>query len=323
MRGWRHTVTAFVAVAVVAAFAAGSVSGAAPNPTPGHVHFMQAFKGQKGSPPLRTRNMTYHGGPVETAPAVYIDFWGTWWNTTATTGSDGSLSYTNTQAKTYITDFFNNVGGSGWNNTVGQYCQGVITGTINCGSSGIHIQNLSAQLKGYFVSANPVPSSPSQSQIAAEAQSAAAQLQYSPGSQPAATILVFTPSHHSESGFGTSWCAWHSVTSLNGHSLPYSYMPYQPDAGAACGENFVNPTPNSYGNGYFDGFSVVGGHEYTEAETDPVTASGSYAWYDGSGQEIGDKCAWSSSSTNITLSGKSYAVQPLWSNTNNGCVTSY
>ncbi|GEM_PF-4742319 len=33
--------------------------------------------------------------------------------------------------------------------------------------------------------------------------------------------------------------------------------------------------------------------------------------------------AWSSSSTDLTLSGSTYAVQPLWSNAIAGCATSY
>jgi hypothetical protein len=172
---------------------------------------------------------------------------------------------------------------------------------------------------------NSVPASPGQSDIAAEAQRAAAHFSasFTPGSQPGATIFVFTPSHQSMSGFATSWCAWHSVTSYGGYPLPYSYMPYQPDAGSACGQNFVTSSSNwnAYGNGYFDGFSIVGGHEYAEAETDPVTSTGAYAWYDSQGEEIGDKCAWSSSSTSVPLGSHSFAVQPLWSNSASGCVT--
>ncbi len=268
----------------------------------------------------RTSNMTYHGGQVETAPAIYLDFWGSWWNTTTTTGTDGSYSYTNAQAMQYIKDFFSNVGGSSWENLVTQYCQGVSNGTINCGSAGSHIQNLSGQLKGVLIDGtNAVPGSPTQSQIAAESAYAAGQFGLSGAAQAGATVFVFTPAGNSMSGFGTSWCAWHSVTSYNGANLPYAYMPYQPSAGTSCGENFVNGA-DSYGNGYFDGFSVVGGHEYAEAETDPITASGGYAWYDNGGNEIGDKCAWSSLSGDITLGSHSYAVQPLWSNSNSGCV---
>jgi len=81
--------------------------------------------------------------------------------------------------------------------------------------------------------------------------------------------------------------------------------------------------------GYFDGFSIVGGHEYAETITDPLPSTG---WVDGAGAENGDKCAWISSgqgaAQNGTLSGGvSYPVQSLWSNAFNGgaggCVVSY
>ncbi len=40
-------------------------------------------------------------------------------------------------------------------------------------------------------------------------------------------------------------------------------------------------------------------------------------------QENGDLCTWASNSTNITLGSNHYAVQPIWSNASNRCVTSY
>ena len=41
------------------------------------------------------------------------------------------------------------------------------------------------------------------------------------------------------------------------------------------------------------------------------------AWYDSSGNEIGDKCAWINLHE-VTTSGGSFAVQPLWSNAASG-----
>ena len=271
----------------------------------------QAAPRQAASTPL-----TYQGGNVETtSPKVYISWWGSQWNAGFTTGG-----YSSAKAQTYVTDFFSNVGGSGWNNIDSQYCQGVAVGTINCGTSGTHITNAIGQLAGTWTDTTSLPRRISQSSIA----SAAVRLMNRFGGyDPNATYFVFTPSGHSMSGFGTQWCAWHSVTSSGGNQVAYAYMPYQPDAGASCGMNFVNSSNNSYGNGYFDGFSVVGGHEYAEAQTDPHTASGSYGWTDSSGSENGDKCAWNAASTNITLGTHFYAVQPIWSNANSGCATTY
>ncbi|HEV2459264.1 MAG TPA: hypothetical protein VGS80_12970 [Ktedonobacterales bacterium] len=293
------------------AFSVGATPAARPV-TPGTQHILGTRNTVQQA--QGTTNMTYHGGPVETAPAVYISWWGPEWASGFSTGG-----YTSAQAQTYLSNFFSNVGGSSWENIVTQYCQGVANGTVNCGTKGTHIQNLTGQLKGTWNDTTTVPSRPTQANIA----SAAVRLMQHFGYHANATYFVFTPHGKSQSGFGTQWCAYHSVSNSSSGEVAWAYMPYQPDAGASCGMNFVNGSNNSYGNGYFDGFSIVGGHEYAEAETDPHTASGQYAWYDSSGAEIGDKCAWSPSSRNITLGSHFYAVQPLWSNVNTACETSH
>ncbi len=264
-------------------------------------------------------NLVYQGGAVETTPLVYISWWGSQWNTGFSTGG-----YSSSQAQTYITGFFSNVGGSSWDNINTQYCEGVAIGTTQCGSSGTHITNPTGQLAGTWVDTTSVPTRPTQSQI----QSAATRLMNHFGGYNAnATYFVFTPHGHSMSGFGTSWCAWHDEPT-SGTNMAYAYIPYMPDAGTSCGRNFVNGSNNSYGNGYFDGFSIVAGHEYAEAMTDPhpERTSTNFGWITStgsSGEEIGDLCAWASNSTDITLGSHYYAVQPLWSNASSSCVTSY
>jgi hypothetical protein len=299
-------------VAAALALALGPLApaaAAATRPSEMTPHHM-GIRGAKPQPKPATAPLTYHGGPVETTPAVYIVYWGSQWGTGFSTGG-----YTSAQARTYVQGFFGNVGGSSWDNIDKQYCQGVAVGTINCGSSGTHITNPSGQLKGTWIDTVTLPSSITQSGIASEAVKAVGHFGYNKN----ATYLVFTPSGHSMSGFGTQWCAWHSSTSSSSGTVAYGYIPYMPNAGTSCGMNFVNSTNNSYGNGYFDGFSIVAGHEYAEAATDPHPSSG---WVDSSGAENGDKCAWSSLSTNITLGSHFYAVQPIWSNSPSGCLTS-
>jgi serine protease len=258
--------------------------------------YMKTYKGHTAARPHFGSNLLYHGGPVSTAAAVYIVFWGDW---------SGA-----TDAHNYVTGFFGGVGGSRWGNTTKQYC-GTVGGTTACPG------NASNQLAGnWWDDASSIPNSPSQSQIAAEASNLAAHFNVTPG--PNDDFMVFTSPGHSENGFGTQWCAYHSS---NSSGLSYSYMPYQPDALQACGMNFVN----GGSAGYFDGFSIVGGHEYAETITDPQPNTG---WLDGRGAEIGDKCAWippgsgPGGATDLHLSGGSYAVQSLWSNAAGGCVTS-
>ena len=261
-------------------------------------------KSAHGAKPRSSANLYYHGGAIQQSVRVVIIYWGTDWQTNSTYSS----------AISYIDGFFNGVGGSSWASSTTQYCQSVANGTVQCGSAGAHPTNPASSAVVVYDS-TAVPSSPTQSQIAARAAAAANTF----GNDANTNYMVFTPSGHSQSGFGTQWCAYHSSTG----SVSYSYMPYQPDAGAACGQNFVNG--GSAGN--FDGFSIVGGHEYGETITDPYPSSG---WLDSRGSENGDKCAWISSgqgaAADVKLGGANYAVQSLWSNAFNsgagGCVLS-
>lgn len=293
-----------VLLPVLAVFALLVGTSASASAAPGRGTVFMKVKGAHTSRPRTGANLSYHGGAIQSSVQAVIVYWGTDWTTSGYTS-----------AKSYIEGFFNGAGGSSWANSTTQYCSGVYTGTTQCGTAGTHPRNPSSSAIVVYDSTS-VPSSPTQSQIAARASAAAVTV----GNTGNANYMVFTPSGHSQSGFGTSWCAYHSSSGR----VSYSYMPYQPDAGAACGQDFVN----SGNAGVFDGFSVVGGHEYAETITDPYPSSG---WLDSRGQENGDKCAWISSGQgaagDVTLSTGSYAVQSLWSNAFNsgagGCVLSY
>jgi serine protease len=277
-------------------------------------------KSAHGAKPSHGGSLLFsHGGNVEVVPKVFIVYWGSQWASGFTTGG-----YTSAQAQSYIDGFFGGVGGSSWSNSDTQYCQGVPSGTTTCPAGSAFGTNPAGQLGGTWNDTSPVPSSPTQTQIANEAAAAAAHFGYNVD----ANYMVLTPTGLSQSGFGTRWCAYHSSTSATGGRVAYTYLPYVPDAAASCGMNFVNGTSDSFGHGYFDGFSIVGGHEYAEAATDPFPSSG---WLDGAGAENGDKCAWIASgqgaSQNVTLGANYYAVQSLWSNAFNGgaggCVVTY
>ena len=97
--------------------------------------------------------------------------------------------------------------------------------------------------------------------------------------------------------------------------IAFTNMPYITDAGASCGQNFVN------GNGTLDGVSIVGGHEYAETITDQNPAGG---WTDSTGFENADKCAWigvggTGGAQNVAFSTGSFAMQGSWSNLDRGC----
>jgi serine protease len=203
---------------------------------------------------------------------------------------------------------------------VTQYCQGVASGTVHCGSAGQHAGNPAGVFKGEWLdSTNAIPSNPSQSALAAEAVRAAAYFgNTTAGANANAQYVIATPHGNSSSGFGTQYCAWHSSTSSSYGNVAFTNLPYITDAGANCGANSVNAGPA----GLLDGVSIVGGHEFGETVTDQYPSSG---WLDSRGAENGDKCAWVGLA-NVSLNGASFPVQPLWSNAANGgsggCVLS-
>jgi serine protease len=268
----------------------------------------------KPARPRRTNNLAYQGGVggigVETSPKVYLVLWGSQWS------SDPSGE------SAILPNFFNHAGGSSWLNSVTQYCQGVAPGTITCGSLGQHAGNPSAIYGGMFQdNGSAAPARPTQTQLANEAVRAAAYFHNTTsGSNAAVQYVVATAHNNNASGFGTQYCAWHSSTSSSYGNIAYTNLPYITDAGASCGANFVN----GGSSGATDGITIVEGHEMAETITDQFPNGG---WLDGSGEENGDKCAWSSATSNQSLGGTSFPVQPLWSNAFNnnsgGCVLSY
>jgi len=321
----RALLSALGAVAATLLFSVGaSASSGGGAPATAKVFRPVGFHSTGGAagvvPNASAANLRYMGGTVFTSPKAFVIFWGPQWNTGWTTGG-----FTSAQAQTYITSFFGGIGGNSWLNSTKQYCEGVANGTQFCASSATHVTNPTGQFGGSWVDTTSVPTHPTDANVQAAAQRGASHFGYNAN----ALYLVFTPHSHSISGFGTQFCAYHDNTSFSGRPLAYANMPYAPDAGTSCGENFVNGSNSSFGNGFFDGISIVSGHEYAEAITDAFP-SNAIGWLDTSGQENGDKCAWSrgpgpqSAARNITVGSHSFAVQSLWSNLANsntgGCV---
>ena len=276
----------------------------------GHAHAAGGRKHGGGN------NLSYNGGVggigVETAPKLYIVFWGSQWN-----GNDPSGE------ASILQSFFSGAGGSSWLNSVTQYCQGVARGTVSCNGAGQAAGNPSTLYGGFWYdNSSAASSSPTQSQLAAEAVKAAAHFgNTASGSNNSTQYVIATATGNSSSGFGTQYCAWHSSTSSTYGTIAYTNLPYIADAGASCGANFNGLGPKA-------GITIVGGHEAAETITDQFPNGG---WLDGRGEENADKCAWVSSgqgaSANTTLSTGTFPVQSLWSNAfnngNGGCVLSY
>lgn len=230
-------------------------------------------------------NLLWNGGPVQHSPKIYLVFWGSNWTT-------GDAEYAR------LTAFFRGLSGSSWNRSVTQYYDG-----------SAHISN-TASLAGAWIDTASVPSHPSSTAVGTEAKRAVSHFGFG---GTAANYVVAIEKGHDPSGFRTQWCAWHSSETSSSGTISFTDFPYQSDAGYSCGAGSVN-SPGTY-----DGVTIVGGHEEAETETDPQPNTG---WLDRSGEENGDKCAWTNLQ-NTSFSTGSFPTQPLWSNATSSCVQSY
>jgi len=302
---------ALVAVAFVAVAGSASAAGA---PGQAHVTYLRPYKGY-ATGPSGSGPLAYRGGPVgvETTPKLYIDFWGSQWINNDPSGEAA-----------IVESFFNGVGGSGWNNSVTQYCENVASGTVFCNGAGTAAGNQTGVLVSYWYdNGTAAPHHPSQSALGNEAIRAAAHFGQTGASANDNNQYFIATSHgNNASGFGSRYCAWHSTVSSSYGTLSYTNLPYITDAGASCGANFNGLGPDA-------GITIVAGHEFAETETDPQPNTG---WLDSSGEENGDKCAWivsgyQGAAADISLSTGTFAVQSLYSNAfnsdNGGCVLSY
>ena len=268
---------------------------------------LRVFKGKRARP-TRSSNLSYHGGVggigVEPTPKVYLVAWGSQWGTNGSNDPSREVAL--------LQSFYGDVGGSQWLSSVTQYCQGVASGTVTCGSAGQHAGNPGGIYADTWLDgASAAPSHPSQAQLAAEAVKAAGHFGHTTASSNASVqYVIATATGNNASGFGTSYCAWHSSTSSQYGNVAYTNLPYMTDAGASCGAGFNGMTATA-------GITIVAGHELAETITDQFPNGG---WLDRNGEENGDKCAWSAATAPQALNGTLFPVQPLWSNSAGGCV---
>ncbi len=322
MRRLRLAAVGAIAVALL------GVSGVVASDTGayGPIHGMGPNRGSRpGAGGGSVSNLSYRGGSggigVETTPNVYVVYWGSQWDNNDPSGEAA-----------YLNAFLGGLAGSQdtWSTSTTQYCQNVPSGTVDCTTAPaaqyVTHPGTSPVAGIWLDNAKLAPSRPKQSQLASEATRAAAHFGNTTAASNASVQYVIATAHgNNASGFGTQYCAWHSSVNSTYGKLAYTNLPYITDAGASCGQNFVNA------NGLLDGVSIVAGHEYAETVSDQFPSTG---WLDANGAENGDKCAWIASgqgaSANATLSTGTFAVQSLWSNnfpnsngTKGNCAISY
>jgi len=289
MRRSRIAIAAGVAVCTAAMTAAGSQHDVerleAQNPRAGGIHWA------RGRAPGQLRrggspNLTYHGGPVMTQGA-YVEpiFWGARWADSAFAADKISGLQT----------FYGTIGSSSYEATNGEYTQ---AGGQNVGSvvslGPVHVDLATAPRSGG-----------STSPILAEACSAATNLM-TDGYYP---VYVDSPRGHA------GYCAWHSAgTCANGVTVQFAFF-FNLDGDPGC-------DPEDTSGNHSQGLAALGnvsGHELSEALTDPHLD----AWYDSSGSENADKCAWTFGTPLLSFGGSQWKIQGNWSNDAYNTSTGY
>ena len=243
--------------------------------------------------------MSYFGGPIMHANTTVLVDWGSSVGSTYTSGDPGFLQSLAAQ-----------IGSPA--NVSGILAQYLDTSGLNYSAAGYDSQ----------VPITPSTSSTSitdaQIQSELKAQVGAGILPAPAGNGLSNLYVVLFPSgtqvcDSPSSCSGTTFCAYHGSTALNGSTrILYAVMPDMTSV-AGCQQN---------GNSAFQSHTVILSHEWAEAINDPLVAeAGSFgpplAWYDSSpGKgEIGDICNQQSATNG------SYKVQREWSNLDGSCVS--
>jgi hypothetical protein len=234
----------------------------------------------------------YHGGPVMTGNVgIYYIWYGNW---------NGN------SAEQILVDFANNVGGSPIYRVNTSYGDnsGNVSGNAHY-AGGVSV--------GYTHGTQP--SGDDIWRIVDETLSA--------GSLPVDTngvYFVLTSADVTIDGICTNFCGWHTAHGRGGKDIKYSFIGNGQRCNGSCG----SASPN--GNSGADGMASTIYHELSEAVSDPLIN----AWYDSSGEENADKCAWKFLTTyhaangqnaNVRLGNRDFLLQSNWLNANGGSCT--
>ena len=344
----RHASVLALLAVLAAALGASTASSRTSDLTNPKHFFWAPGQNPSGTVADSTANdLIYHGGNagsgaigVETKPAVYLVYWGPQWARGFTTADTDGKLYSSKTLQTYLDSFFGGVGGSPWANVQTQYCKDVLPGSTSCVGGTGFVTNPKDQLKGVWTDPTPVPddivasasrrtSSTTRSRrrrCGRRRTSSTTRARRTSSSRRRATIATGQP----------VYCGYHSqTTSVDGlgnpYRIQYAFIPWLntnwPGVGTGgCGMHNVNATSDAFGNGVFDGYSIVTGHEYAEAVTDP----GQLPHRPGRlerrpGERERRQVRVDSTRRTSRSASHQFAVQPLWSNeaydaTGNGCV---
>ena len=218
--------------------------------------------------------LQYHGGAIMTSTVVQAIYWGPSW---------GNSSFRGDKI-TGLTSFFGGVGNTSYMKTNTEYYG--TNGTVGAGVTyGGPTTDLSSPPRG----------SPKVSAILAEV----CKVISNPVANGYYPVYVDTPRGHA------GYCAWHSYGTCGNTPVQIAFF-FNLDKDPGCDPQ----SPVSSQSQGLAALANVSGHELSEAVTDPRNGG----WWDASGAENADKCAWTFASTLVNLGGTSWKIQGNWSN---------
>ncbi len=220
-------------------------------------------------------DMTWHGGGVLPTTAVEAIYWGTSWSSPSFVGDKIGG----------LDAFYSGIGGSSYAATSTEYAgaNGQVTTAVG--------------YLGHVVDTSAAPGrAPRTSTVLSEV---CARI-----SSPVAN--GFYPVYVDAPRGNAGYCAWHSYGTCGGVPVQFGFF-FDLDGDPGC-------DPQDASGLHSQGLAAlanVSGHETSETMTDPRGAG----WYDSSGAENADKCAWTFGTPLLTVSnGTQWKIQGNWSN---------
>jgi len=257
--------------------------------------------------PSTDTGIYYHGGPVIYTQKVAAIYWSN--RTIYSRGPAPGAAGAGSADGSLVGFFLGHLGGSPYYNINTTYTDGV----------GTPIQNSVTYTQFWASNTNvPLPGVPIlDAQIQAQIVSGftSGKLTY----DPSTLYVVFSDAMVNLGGeFGVVYCAYHGNFAWNGNDVKYAAMPHDIDYFDCTA---LNGSPNN--DPAADAEVNTLAHETEETNTDEDLN----AWYDNSGNENADKCAWDFGTTyttsngataNMAIGGRNFLVQQTWVNANSG-----
>jgi len=277
--------SSIVSATAIALFAAGVmvVGGRVdlrgePNQLPG-VGGIHWARDHQPAPPFnnghRSPNLTYHGGPVMHGTFVEAIFWGPSWGNPSFVGDK----------ETGLNLFYSGLGSTSYANTTSEYTDGT-------GHVGTAVTYNTGYVDTSSVSATGQTTGPILAEVCKMITNPVANGYYP----------VYVDKKRGSAGF----CAWHSAGTCGSTPVQFAFF-FNLDGDPGC-------DPQDASGQHSQGLAAlanVSGHELSETMTDNQLN----AWYDSSGSENSDKCAWTFGTPLLTFAnGSQWKIQGNWSN---------